>query len=117
MGMGLSSIGEEAGIVLTGFLEEEDALEGAEDEGVGLGTAWLDDEAEEESDLVAVEEKHLARIDDEAAAGCADVDADVDVSERFRKRPATVLRQVLDDAMSNDEAAVGAMQCFVCCDP
>lgn len=58
-----------------------------------------DDEAEVESALWAVDEKHFARIDEEQTVDCVIVDEDADVSDRFLNRPVTVLRQVLDDAM------------------
>lgn len=93
--MGLSRKGEEAGIVLTTtFLDEVrgvgGALEKEDDNEDGCPDRLEEDGVD--SVLQDETEKHRVRID-----GCADVEADDEASERFRRRLLTVLRQQVDD--------------------
>lgn len=112
MGMGLSRKGDDAGMVLTDFEKEDEDLDAddGDDEDEEEEDFWTDlqlDEAESE-EMVAEAEKHLERIKEEL--DWADVDdAGVEVSERLRKRPATLLRQELDEAMFRMCQCVGSM--------
>lgn len=103
MGSGLSSNGEEAGMVLTGpedELDEEDGADEDEDEDVCTG-CFAEDEDEAESEDAVDEEKHLGRNEDVLA----DVDAVLELSERLRRRPAMLLRQEADaDILSTTTA-------------
>jgi hypothetical protein len=109
MGMGLSSSGDDAGMVLTAL----DGLAGAAEDARGAGADEDEEEEDgdgedgcdgEDADQVeddwALEEeadveRQRERID--AEPRCAEVEACAD--ERLRNRPATPVRQLGEDAM------------------
>lgn len=109
MGNGLSSNGELAGMVLTGLAEalraDRDFLVGAEDE-VDVDEV-VGSEDEEASEIFAETEKHLGRGNNELA--CAEVDAGAEVSDRLRSRPVTLLRQLVEAAISIDRVIAVTM--------
>lgn len=102
IGSGLSSKGEEIGMVLGAFEVDFDVEGEEEDEEDDDCTSRLEEEADA-FETVAEDEKHLdlARVE----LDCADVDEDA--SERLRKRPATLLRQVVGAAILKRATMIG----------